>query len=82
MASFYKVVSNGVARFIETDNIKALKRMKKDFDGKLVVGENGEAAIFSNEDLINIQKGTVAINNTVDNMNVGSIFKDEDTITG
>lgn len=80
MAKFYKVISNGVARFIETDNIKALKRMKKDFDGKLVVDKVGEPVVFDNEDLIAIQRGTAGVGNTVDNVNVNSIFKDDDTI--
>lgn len=80
MAKFYKVVSNGVARFIETDNIKALKRMKKDFDGKLVVDKVGEPVVFDNEDLVAIQRGTAGVGNTVDNVSVNSIFKDDDTI--
>lgn len=80
MAKFYKVVSNGVARFIEIDNIKALKHMKKDFDGKLVVDNSGEPVIFSNEDLVEIQRGAVGVGNTVDNVSVNSIFKDDDTI--
>lgn len=80
MAKFYKVVSNGVARFIETDNIKALKRMKKDFDGKLVVDKSGEPVVFDNEDLVAIQRGTAGVGNTVDNISVNSIFKDDDTV--
>ena len=80
MAKFYKIVSNGVARFIETDNIKALKRMKKDFDGKLVVDKSGEPAVFDNEDLVAIQRGVAGVGNTVDNVSVNSIFKDDDTV--
>ena len=80
MNKFYKVVSNGVARFIEVDNIKALKRMKKDFDGKLVVDSSGEPTVFSNEDLVAIQRGASGVGNTVDSVSVNSIFKDDDTI--
>ena len=80
MTKFYKVVSNGVARFIETDNIKALKRMKKDFDGKLVVDESGEPVVFSNEDLNEIQAISSGVGQTVDNVSVNAIFKGEDTV--
>ena len=76
----YKVVANGVSRFISTDNIKALKRMKKDFDGKLVVDNNGKPVEYSAKDIEDIQRGTSGVGNTADIVDVNSIFKEEDTV--
>ena len=80
MSKSYKVVSYGVARFIETDNIKALKHMKKDFDGKLVVDKSNIPVEFSSDDIMNIQRGAAGVGNTVDNVDINSIFKNEDTV--
>lgn len=76
----YKVVANGVSRFISTDNIKALKKMKKDFDGKLVVDSNGKPVEYSAKDIENIQRGISGVGNTADVVDVNSIFKEEDTV--
>ena len=78
MAKYYKVSANGVSKFIEVDNVKALKRMKRDFDGKLLT-KNSVPVEFSSEDLFNIQKNSSSIGTSVDKVDISSIFKTEDT---
>lgn len=77
--NFVKVISNGVSRYIADSDRQALIKARKDFDGRIVVDDNGDPKIYNASDLDRIKSKT---NNKVmtDNTSIKNIFKSEDTI--
>lgn len=69
---YYKVISNGVSRFIDSNKAMEFSKFKRDFDGKLVT-EGGEPKVYTANDINKIKKSNNDLNVKV---NIKGIFKD------
>lgn len=78
MTTFYKVVANGVARFIPTTNTREFSKFKKDFDGKIVVDDTGEPKVYTSDDINNIKVGKSKA--LTDDVSVKNIFKNDSVV--